>query len=170
MSDQRASPAARFRAALSERSSARTATLVAAGLVAVAVLATLRNAVPQDDARTGRPHGTVVRFTPSPSMSPRGDLPSPVLVDKGGNRVIGHVPLTGAEPGEAAVLLEVDKVLDWYCPEATARSTSIRRLNGWLSVEATTRPRPGQEIVLSMMWTGSWYRWQGRYDQLDKCW
>jgi hypothetical protein len=148
----------------------RLAILGAVAVLVFAVLAALRQTAPPQPGGEQAPTVVQPRFTPSPSASPRGDLPKPAVVDPKGNRIIGHIALVGASPGESTALLEVEKILDWYCPESTSHDTTFRKVKGWDELEATARPRPGSVIVLSLRWTGTSYRWEGAYDALEKCW
>jgi hypothetical protein len=140
--------------------------------MSVLVLAVLRDTAPPPEQRTAAQQQLQqpVRFRPTPTTPPRGNLPAPAVTDTGRNLVVGHIPLTGAKPGKDTVLLEVDQILDWYCPESVTRTATVRDLGRWQSAEVTTRPHPGTEITLELKWTGSSYRWQGPYDRLDRCW
>jgi hypothetical protein len=141
--------------------------------VVLAALAMLRMTAPPAESSSrsaGAELPAPTRYTPSPSQPPRGNLPRPSVVDASGNRIVGYLPLVGAKPGEESVRVEVDAILDWYCPESTEHGFEVRQLDGWQSVEVATQPHPNVPIVLDLRWTGSSYRWSGAYNSLTKCW
>lgn len=111
-----------------------------------------------------------VRFTPSPTATPRGTLPKPDVVDKARNRLVGNLPEAGREPGDQTAFNGVNQILNWYCPESAAMNSSIKSVDGWDTVQVIARPRPGTEFELTLDWTGDYYRWQGPIDDLEACW
>lgn len=152
----------------------RPAILLTATVVGLATLGALRQTAPTDpDEKAARPRpeqSLPVRFTPSPTATPRGSLPRPDVVDRSRNRIIGDLPSNGQAPGERAVLSGVAQILDWYCPESTDQESSVDQLRGWESVRVVVRPRPDTPIELFLNWKGETYRWQGPHDTLDRCW
>jgi hypothetical protein len=155
----------------------RGPTLLALVLVAgVGVLLVLRETAPADEsaervaAAAAPQRSAPVRFTPSPSASPRGDLPRADVVDESRDRLIGNTTPTGPEPGEQGVFAGVTQILNWYCPDSTALESSIDQLQGWRSVRVVTHPHRGIRLELFLHWTGSTYRWQGPLGTLERCW
>jgi hypothetical protein len=145
-------------------------------VVGLGVLLVLRATAPADGsaervAATAAPRPSApVRFTPSPSASPRGDLPRADVVDASRDRLIGNTTPTGAKPGEQGVFAGVTQILNWYCPDSTALESSIDQLQGWRSVRVVTHPHAGIRLELFLHWTGGTYRWQGPLETLQKCW
>jgi hypothetical protein len=148
--------------------------MICAAAAVLCTLAALRETAPPDPvqprAATNPDQVPRIRFTPSPSATPRGTLPKPDVVDLGRNRLIGSLPEAGTEPGEQTAFNGVNQILNWYCPESTALDSSIEQVQGWDTVRVIARPRTGTEIEIFLNWTGSLYRWQGPMDALDRCW
>jgi hypothetical protein len=151
----------------------RVALLIAAVLVGVGGLTVLRQTAPPQDRPAPEPTRAIPaapRYVPPPTSPPRGDLPPPDSIDITEDRIVGNLSRTGKGPGEAAVLRGVNQIMDWFCPDSTLRQASVVRLDAWKTVKVVARPRPGTEIVLVLRWTGSSYRWEGPYGDLDRCW
>ena len=148
----------------------RRTLLALAGVVVLGLLVVLRQTAPPADRTEpgAAPSPTVV--TPSPTTPPKGDLPTPDVIDRDANRIVGNLPKADRGPGQFSLLSGVYEILNWYCPESTLRQVSIQQLDAWKTVEITARPRPGTELVLILRWTGDAYRWQGPLDQLEECW
>jgi hypothetical protein len=150
----------------------RTGAAIAVAAITVVGLAALRQAAPTQQETAQRvTEQQPLRFRASPSMPPRGPLPSPAIVDPAQNQVIGYVQVAGGKPGKETALVEIDTILDWYCPESARRSSELRpEDDSWARAEVTTHPHPGVEIALNLQWTGTSYRWEGPYDGLEACW
>jgi hypothetical protein len=149
----------------------RAGAMIAAATVAVVALAALRHGAPSQQETAQQAIGPQpVRFRASPSMPPRGPLPSPAVANRAQNQVIGYLPVAGGAPGKETALLEVDTILDWYCPESTRRDSELRPEDDWARAEVVTHPHPGVVISLNLQWTGTSYRWEGPYDRLEACW
>jgi hypothetical protein len=151
--------------------SPRLAAAIVVAALTVGGLAMLRQGAPdQQNAAQQAAGPRPVRFIPSPSAPPRGPLPSPAVINRAQNQVIGYLPVAGGKPGKETALVEIDTILDWYCPESAHRKSELMPEDAWRSAEVTTHPHPGVDITLNLQWTGSSYRWQGPYDRLEACW